>query len=246
LPALAILFSPSAIAQGTIVYVHAPLSNPNGDPNHLPWDSLGTQVGPDFHIVVNGQTILTFSTPIVVGQPSAFVVQALSTSVIIGQQPFVDFPDVWAVPLSAGIEVGPSAATYGWSGGGLLTAAIDGGVIGQPPLTVGYFTGLESAYLGFQFQNNGDTYYGWARVGCPIAELNVGWIYDYAYETSPNTPIVTGTVPEPGIPALLLVSAMTLWHLRRQHGEELTRYRGISAAGDGIENGVNAVPLNPE
>ncbi len=203
LPALAVLLSPSVRGQGTIVYVHAPLSNPNGDPNHLPWDSLGTQVGPDFPIVINGQTVLTFSTPIVVGQPSAFVVQASSTSAIIGHQPYLDFPDVWAVPLAAGTEVGPSAAGYGWFGGGLLTAARDSHTIGEPPLTVGYFTGLESAYLGFQFQQNSETHYGWVRLGCPIAELNVGWIYDYAYELLPGASILAGAVPEPSTWALL-------------------------------------------
>jgi hypothetical protein len=203
-------------AQGTIVYVHASLSNPNGDPNHLPWDSLGTQVGPDFPIVINGHTILTFSTPIVVGQPSALAVQASSTSAIIGHQPYLDFPDnVWAVPLAAETEVGPIAAGYAWFGGGLLTAARDSHTIGEPPLTVGYFTGLESAYLGFQFQQNSETYYGWARVGCPIAELNVGWIYDYAYELRPDTPISAGAVPEPSTWALLSAGGILFWLLGR-------------------------------
>jgi len=216
LPVLAVLHAPSARGQGTVVYVHAPLSNPNGDPNHLPWDSLGTQVGPDFPIVINGQTVLTFSTPIVAGQPSAFVVQASSTSAIIGRQPYLDFPDVWAVPLAAGTEVGPSAADYGWFGGGLLTAARDSHTIGEPPLTVGYFTGLESAYLGFQFQQNSETYYGWARVGCPIAELNVGWVYDYAYELRPGASILAGVVPEPSALALLLLFGPALWLARKR------------------------------
>jgi hypothetical protein len=141
----------------------------------------------------------------VAGQPSALVVQGSSTSGVIALHPFDGASDVWAAPFTAGTEIGPSAAGYGWFGGGLLTAAIDGGIIGQPPLTVGYFTGLESAYLGFRFQQNSETYYGWARVGCPIPELNVGWVYDYAYETTPNTLIMAGEVPEPSTVALILI-----------------------------------------
>jgi PEP-CTERM motif len=207
--ALACGLVPASLArgQGTIVYVHAPLSNPNGDPNHLPWDSLGTQVGPAFPVVINGQTVLTFSTPIVAGQPSEFNTQPSSTSAIIGHQPYSDFPDnVWVVPLSAGQEIGPDAASCNWlrgDGNCLLTAARDSHTIGEPPLTVGYFTGLESAYLGFQFQQNSETHYGWVRLGCPIAELNVGWIYDYAYELLPGASILAGAVPEPSTWALL-------------------------------------------
>jgi hypothetical protein len=216
LPALAIFLSPSVMGQGTIVYVHAPLSNPNGDPNHLPWDSLGTQVGADFPIVINGQTVFTLYTPRVVGQPSAFVIQSTSTSAIVGQQPFLDFPDVWTVPLSAGTEIGPNATGYSWFGGGLFTASIGSGSIEDPFLTVGYFTGLESAYLGFQFQQNSETYYGWMRVGCPVVGLNVGWVYDYAYETTRNTPIFAGAVPEPSTFALLLVSGAAFWLVRKR------------------------------
>lgn len=221
LPALAALFAPAIMAQG-IVYVHAPLSNPNGNPNQLPWDSLGTQVGPDFNVVINGQTILTFTTPQVLGLPSAFVVQPSSSSAVIALQPNVlnnpSDPTTFPIPLSAGTEIDSGAAGYGWLGnilgGDVLTASIGSGIIGEPFLTDGYFTGLESAYLGFDFQQSGETYYGWVQVGCPVVGLNAGWIYDYAYETSPNTPIVAGAVPEP-CTSLLLIGGGLLFFRRR-------------------------------
>src|ERR1017187_275882 len=222
LPALAALFAPVVLGQG-IVYVHAPLSNPNGDPNHFLWDSLGTQGGPDFSIVINGQTVLTFSTPLVLGQPTALVVHPSSLSAVIAFQPNVlnnplD-PTTFPIPLSAGTEIGPDAAGYSWLGdiliGDIFTAAIDGETIGDPLLTIGYFTGLESAYLGFDFQQGGETYYGWAQVGCPVIGLNVGWIYDYAYETIPNTPIAAGAVPEPSTWGLFMLGA-TLFFVKRK------------------------------
>jgi hypothetical protein len=219
LPALVALFAPVVLGQG-IVYVHAPLSNPNGDPDHLPWDSLGTQVGPDFPIVINGQTVFTFTTPFVLGRPSKFVIEPSSTSAIIGQQPFLDFPnDVWVVPLSAGQEIGSNAAGYNWFDNSydasLLTSSIGSATEGNPFLTAGYFTGIGSAYLGFDFQQNGETYYGWMQAGCPVVGINAGWVYDYAYETIPNTPIAAGAVPEPSTWGSFMLGA-TLFFVKRK------------------------------
>ena len=223
LPTLAVLFIPTVVMAQGIVYVHAPLTSTNGNlpPGaiYLPDDYLGTQVGPDFQIVINGQTLFTLSAPQVNGQPSAFVIGASALSAIIAFQPNLQNnpldPTSFVVPLSAGQQIGPDAAGYNWLGGGLFTASIGSGVIEDPFLTIGYFTGLQSAYLGFDFQQNGETYYGWAQVGCPISGLNVGWIYDYAYETTPNTPIVAGAVPEPSTWALLAAGATFLFCRRK-------------------------------
>lgn len=197
--ALAVSVSCSLFGQG-IVYVHAPLTNPNGAPNHFIWDSLGTQVGPDFPIIVNGQTVATFVTPQVLGQPSECSIQPAGSNAVIAVQPNVINnpldPTTFPIPLSAGTIIGPNAAGYQWLGdilgGDILTAARDSETIGEPPITVGYFTGVGSAYIGFDFVQNGQTYYGWIRAGCPLVGLNVGWVYDYAYETNPGVPIVAG------------------------------------------------------
>lgn len=224
LPTLAALLGPAARAQGsTIVYVHLPLSNPNGDPYHLIYDSWGTQVGPDLPIYINGQTVATFTSgPIMAGQPSQFAIQPSSPTSVIGFQPFVYFPDdIWVVPLSAGAQIGPGAAGYGWFDGSydhpLLSAYRASDTMGDPWLSAGYFAGLESAYLGFSFQDAGQTYYGWMRVGSPIIGINAGWAYDYAYEAVPNTPILTGEgmVPEPS--ALSLCALGTAGLLLRRH-----------------------------
>jgi hypothetical protein len=195
LAALGGLLAQVAFGQ-SIVYVHAPLSNPSGDPNHLQWDSLGTQVGPDFPIIINGQTVLTLSTPQVLGQPSALVADGTSTSSILCVGSPADSnapaPISFVAPLSAGQEIGPNLAGYSFSSDGLFTASTGIGVIEGPSQSVGYFTGLQSAYAGFQFEQSGETHYGWMRIGCPIAGLNVGWIYDYAYETRPGMPIAAG------------------------------------------------------
>ncbi len=52
---------------------------------------------------------------------------------------------------------------------------------------------VETAYLGLKFLIDGQVHYGWALIKLtgPGAFLN-GSIYGYAYESTPNQPIVTG------------------------------------------------------
>jgi hypothetical protein len=218
-PTLAAIAAQAAMGQG-IIYVQAPLSNPDGNPNQLPWDSLGTQVGPDFSIIINGQSVLTFTTGANSTTPAqGFMVQPSSTSAVIAFQPNLNEnpsdPTAFVVPLSSGTQIDATAAAYGWLGtvlgGDVLTAARSGGIIGEPPLTDGYFTGLEFAYMGFDFQQNGETYYGWVEVGCPVSGFNAGWVYSYAYETTPNTSIFAGEgapTPEPSTWALFAAGAV--------------------------------------
>ena len=225
-PALALLIALSPTdgrAQGTIVYGQFPLTPP-GPPGttSFPEDSQGWRVAGElgfppatYTLTVNGQALYTFtSTGAYVG-----VYPASSLSGVIGV-PLDQFGANNALPLAAGQEIGPGAAGYQWfsdpSFGSDLSATYDGGADG--PLQVGLFTGLESAYLGLQFQEGGQTYYGWARVGVPYAGLDAVWLYDYAYETVPNTPILAGQgeVPEPATLSLLLVFGAVFWLVRKR------------------------------
>jgi hypothetical protein len=184
LTALAVLLQNMAHGQGGIVFVQEPAM----PAIYFPWDALGTWVGPDLSITINGQTIFTFSDEFAQGLPRGFVIQPLSNSAVIA---IPDNPFSFAMPLTRGQSIGPEAAGYGWLGNlSILTAAWQG-EDGGPGGAVGYFTGLESAYIGLQFQQDGQTYYGWANVGSPYV-MNEGWVFSYAYETTPNTPIVAG------------------------------------------------------
>jgi len=52
---------------------------------------------------------------------------------------------------------------------------------------------VEFAYVGLKFLINGQVHYGWARVKFPYPYgYKYPSIYGYAYESTPNTPIVTG------------------------------------------------------
>jgi hypothetical protein len=145
---------------------------------------------------LNGQVAFTFNSG------NDFDIDPAGSNKAIGV--YLDnFGAAGAYPLPNGALIGPdTGTTYTWLGhdpllGALVLANATGsGIIGSPILFAGPFAGVESAFIGLQFQVNGQTYYGWIRVGAPVS-INGGWIYDYAYETSPNTPINAGQTSEP-------------------------------------------------
>jgi hypothetical protein len=178
------------------------------------WGELGFPPA-SYSLVINGQALYTFTST----GASADIFPTSSLNGVIGVRSD-QFGANDALPLAAGRQIGPGAAGYEWfadpSFGSNFSATYDGGADG--PLQVGLFTGLQSAYLGLQFQEGGQTYYGWARVGVPYTGLDAVWLYDYAYETVPNTPIFAGegAVPEPSSFALLLVSGAAFWLVRKR------------------------------
>ncbi len=57
----------------------------------------------------------------------------------------------------------------------------------------GTWQNVEYAYVGLKFLINGQVHYGWARVKFPFAGgTKYPSIYGYAYESTPNEPIVAG------------------------------------------------------
>lgn len=69
-------------------------------------------------------------------------------------------------------------------------------------------------YFGFQFENAGSTYFGWAQVTTNDTG-GTGVIHQWAYEDVANAGILVGVVPEPSGAVLLLLS-LGGWTLRRR------------------------------
>jgi hypothetical protein len=91
-----------------------------------------------------------------------------------------------------GVPVGPGgqfAATNSYSFGLIMAVA------GSYSVTwfFGPWANATNRYLGFKFLINGQTHYGWARMS--VADYIHGGqvvLTGYAYETTPNTPIIEG------------------------------------------------------
>jgi hypothetical protein len=208
----------SASAQGTIIYGHFPPTVVPPPATSFPEDAEGTRLFPGltepstYPLFFNGQLVCTFSA----AQNAFTIIPSSSLDAVIAV-PVGQLGDGFVVPLAAGQQIGPGAQAYNWMLGPTafaLTASADFG-------TIGLFTSLESAYLGLQFQQAGQTYYGWVRLGAPFTGQNGGWLYDYAYETTPDTPILAGAVvPEP-TSISLCVLATALITLRRSKNRPL-------------------------
>ena len=166
-----------------------------------------------YSLVLNGQVAFTFNSG------TDFDIDPAGSNMVIGV--YLDSSSaVGAAPLPSDAPIGPDPGAYAWLGhdpvyGPLVLANATGsGIIGDPILFSGPFAGVPSAYIGLEFYEDNQPYYGWVRVGAP-ASINGGWIYDYAYETVPNTPIEAGAVPEPSILALLATGTATLFFRRK-------------------------------
>lgn len=69
-----------------------------------------------------------------------------------------------------------------------------------------------SGYLGVRFEGEEGTHYGYVHLnGEGVLNFNV---ISYAYESVPNTPILTGAIPEPSTTFVLLLSTLMLWRRR--------------------------------
>ena len=149
------------------------------------------------------------------------------------------------VPVALGAEIGPgSAFPYldpVFPGFGNLPGAWhSGNEITYPTgFTLGYATSgfmqFSNAYIGVEFMAADGVHYGWIKyIGFSVYQFPVfgpngellgyvngvnepgGVVNEWAYESTPNTPIVAGALPEPSRAMLLLLGIISILHRRRR------------------------------
>jgi hypothetical protein len=237
-----LLLGQRSAAQGTFIY-HTVLTNP--DPGGI--------FGPD------GMPVYTVSgggpfgqLPVDLNHDGAvdYNVVATGTSTWGFQLQGVGNNLVWARP-TGGADIG--AAVVPLSQGTQIGSGLPGGdqwTATEPTpygINAPYFSAYSSiggiglfidqtAYAGLQFRIGAEVYYGWVRVQEIPGLAGGGIVYEYAFDTRPNTPIFAGAVPEPSTAALLAVSGVTLWFLRKRRfvwistGQRAAWVRGASLA----------------
>jgi hypothetical protein len=97
-----------------------------------------------------------------------------------------------ASDLRAGVRIGPRGRFSSragemafWGGGGFHCPWANGG------------KGVKNRYLGLEFQINGKTHFGWARLNVQWNQGFIATLTGYAYETVANRSIVTGKTKGP-------------------------------------------------
>ena len=95
-----------------------------------------------------------------------------------------------ASALPAGVQIGPSKNFQGVK---LLMAGRVGGCSSTCfSQSIGPWADVTRRYLGLKFSISGQIHYGWARLNVTVAGVPYAALTEFAYETIPNKPIVTG------------------------------------------------------
>ena len=133
-------------------------------------------------------------------------------------------PDVdsYVVPIAVGGTISSSLEPqFVWYGADTGPAGHSTIIASMSIGSLGFWKNVD-AYTGLQLNLGGQTYYGWMHI--QNYDINAGQVFDWAYESSPNTPILAGAVPEPSTWAL---SGMGLLGIFVKKGRSLTWRMGL-------------------
>jgi hypothetical protein len=122
-----------------------------------------------------------------------------------------------ALPYGTLISDTPDS-TLDWGGGGFYFAGSVSSWSTYPPEPDTEWSGLlgetGEAYLGISFDIGDATHYGWVHM--VLGEVNPDFGFEtpitasWAYESTPDTPIVAGVIPEPSTGILTMVGSIGL------------------------------------
>ena len=110
-------------------------------------------------------------------------------------------------PLTAGTMIDQTLPDYWIDGTQPMTQWIR--LLDDTTVSFGSWAGIDSGYMGLEFDISGQTHYGWARITSVYDSATV-IIHDWAYETQPGVEIAAGAIPEPSITALFCLGGLGL------------------------------------
>jgi hypothetical protein len=210
----AIAIASGTSAYGAVVVVNPPadLTNTAGGANTTTTWDVNSDGTADF--LFNNRYPNTTSGFGVVWQQNmnpATAALATTNGVVSYLGPFVRY----AFALAAGVNVGPTNTNFS-----TVTQVVLGSqyLYGSVPYYYGGFaaggpngsvTPGTFAFVGFRFNAVDGTHFGYLRlaVNAGIIDFDNVGAMRAAYESTPNTAILTGAVPEPGTMALLALGA---------------------------------------
>jgi hypothetical protein len=112
--------------------------------------------------------------------------------------------------LSAGTTIGTSSGEWAELSGPVIYWSSYNGQTGDSQEQ--FALSSDAPYLPVRFALDDGVHYGWVRF---TTDSLIGF-RDWAYESSPNTSISAGAVPEPSIFALWSMSALAFWRACRR------------------------------
>ena len=143
------------------------------------------------------------------------------------------YPDTYpAVPKGVALAIGSNGQVAGLQGAYKYASNVAGQLIDSQlnflagTAYMAYVSGSAGSqflepgekFIGFSFDADGGTHYGWLRVNMVGADHNAFTVVDYAYESVVGAGILAGDVPEPGSLGLLATGAigLLLWRHKRR------------------------------
>lgn len=112
----------------------------------------------------------------------------------------------YLAPLESGAIIGGTSPSEGFVWFADSAAFYSCALLGNSVVCLGLWgNGVDN--LGFRIEEDDGFHYGYISVDTPFLGIHGGFIRGFGYESSPDTGILAGAIPEPSASALLLALA---------------------------------------
>ena len=193
-----------------VAWAYISYYNP-GEPIQVPVEFGGSGMGLLLDLDFNGVDEIRLTS-----NGSDFRGTPLENNQIIGLPATPPNMGAFIIPLEYGASIDATPDSPGeWVDGTLPSTFASCQTVGDSVLCLGLWLTEETsdAYFGMQFDIEGETHYGWVHL---VNTFGItGYITEWAYETTPDTGLLAGVVPEPAT-SLLFVAGLLILHFKNK------------------------------